>query len=95
MFLNIFCFYPNICFADRSTLRSAACHEAFLGQIVPDKVRLVQNTHQVLIFQLDTLSIRGSGARAGQCLAMPFLRLAPFGFQDCDQHPICFSDSQK
>ena len=37
---------------------------SILGQIVPDKVRLVQNAHEVLIFQLDTLSIRGSNARA-------------------------------
>ena len=41
---------------------------SILGQIVPDKVRLVQNAHEVLIFQLDTLSIRGSngGARHQQ-----------------------------
>jgi hypothetical protein len=46
---------------------------SILGQIVPDKVRPVQthpvqNAHEVLIFQLDTLSIRGSngGARHQQ-----------------------------
>jgi hypothetical protein len=71
MFLNIFYFHPNIhdVFPTDRRFDRQQITKHILGQIVPDKVRPVQKsmvcgTHEVLIFQLDTLSIRGSNASA-------------------------------
>jgi hypothetical protein len=55
---------------------------------MPD-VREVRERGSILTTR-GTCAVRESGPGVPMTCLRP-----PFGFQDCDQHPICFSDSQQ